>query len=56
MCFDFEQSARLSSASGFGFGGDDTLSQNQGVVLLWDMLKSKFKSAEEQEVARIIGK
>jgi hypothetical protein len=38
VCFDFEQSARMSSASGFPFGADDTMSQNQ-VVLLWDMLK-----------------
>jgi len=29
---------------------------NNNVVLLWDILKSKFRKSEEEELARVIGR
>jgi len=33
-----------------------SLNTDNNVVLLWDMLKTKFKKSEEDEISRVIGR
>lgn len=38
-----------------GFESPRSVRTNTNVVILWDMLKEKFRPSEEDEIARLIG-